>query len=92
MTTKTKSKAKSPQKGPNADTLRRVVDIATEYGPASMVALLHRLQVEEGAKVTERKGQAVFSLGGLSTSSPSGDTGAMQNWLNAARRHLAQAV
>ena len=92
--TKTKPAARAPTrkrkpKGPNRDELKRLVAIGDEFAPTQRVALLHRLETEEGAKTaTTTNGIATFTLAGFKAQSTAGTTDALSNWMNKARRIL----
>lgn len=87
MTTETKKpRAKRAPKAPDRDELARLVEIGAEYAPTQRLSLLHRLQTEENAKVTDKGGATHFTLARLSAQSTAGATDALNNWLNKARR------
>lgn len=72
--------------------LERLLEIAEGYAPSQMTTLLHRLETEEGGKVTARGVNTWFTLAGLKARAIGGDTIALQNWLNKARRVVRRAV
>lgn len=81
-----KPKAKRPPKGPDVPELERLLAIAAQYSEAQLGALMHRLETEEGMKITVKGDVQHVALARLKTQSTAGRENAVRAWLAKARR------